>query len=274
MARSGNAAGIRVVALLVAAAWLGRGPAASAAEELLEFEIAGQSRRVLLYAPDALAAGAARSEPPVLMVVFHGRGDDDKAFARAVRLHHDWPEAIVAYPRGETRDFESTASMRGWQARAGDLGDRDLALTDRLLAEMATRYGTTPERTHVAGFSNGGHFTLLLLAERPHAFATFTVIGSVHPGFASDAPPKPLLYLFGRGEGREYKDDWAATVQALARHNRTDGPLAPFMDCCHVQSPTAGGAPFVFGTYGAGHIWPARGNEWLREFTGHPWPSR
>lgn len=251
--------------LLVAALLLGLAPVLQAAEEFVNFEIEGELRRVLVFAPDAPG-----SEPPTLMVVFHGRGDDDRAFANAVQLHKDWPDAIVAYPRGEKRD---ASSMRGWQYRAGDQGGRDLALTDRLLEEMAKRYGTQPHKTHVAGFSNGGHFALLLLAERPSAFATFTVIGSVKPDFQSDAPPKPVLYLFGRGEDRKHAGDWAKTVEALARHNRTQGPLSKFMGCCQQQSAAPGGAPFVFGTYNAGHIWPSQGNEWLREFSQHPWPS-
>lgn len=255
----------RSTRLLLAALLLGLAPLLHAAEEFIEFEIAGQTRRVLVVVPEA--AGA---QPRTLMVVFHGRGDYDRAFANAVRLHKDWPDAIVAYPRGEKREG---SSMRGWQYRTGDQGDRDLALTDRLLEEMATRYGTRPENTHVAGFSNGGHFTLLLLAERPEAFATFTVIGSVMPDFASDSPPKPVLYLFGRGEGQRYEQDWAGTVAALARHNRTDGPLSKFMSCCQLQSPATGGAPVVFGLYNAGHIWPSQGNEWLMEFTRHEWPK-
>lgn len=250
--------------LLVAALLLVQTPLVHAAEELLEFEIEGQTRRVLLFVPDGPSA-----EPRTMMVVFHGRGDDDRAFAKAVQLHKDWPDAIVAYPRGEKRP---DSSMRGWQYRVGDQDDRDLKLTDRLLQEMATRYGTQPQNTHVAGFSNGGHFTLLLLAERPQAFATFTVIGSVKPDFASDAPPKPVLYLFGRGEDQQYKEDWAGTVEALARHNRTKGPLTKFMGCCQLQSPAPGGAPFVFGLYGAGHIWPSQGNEWLKSFSQQPWP--
>lgn len=249
---------------LVATLLLGQARDVHAARELLEFEIEGQSRRVLMFVPDTRS-----TEPRILMVVFHGRGDDDVAFANAVQLHRDWPDAIIAYPRGELRE---NSSMRGWQYRVGDQGDRDLALVDRLLQETARRHGTRPDRTHVAGFSNGGHFTLLLLAERPEAFASFTVIGSVHPGFVSGAPPKPVLYLFGRGEDQKHKQDWANTVQALARHNRTQGPLAEFMSCCKLQSPGPGGAPFVFGLYNAGHIWPADGNRWLMEFSRHEWP--
>lgn len=243
----------------------GHAAGAHAAREVLEFEIEGQSRSVLLFTPDAPGTG-----PTTLVVVFHGRGDDSAAFADAVELHKDWPDAIVAYPRGETRP---SSSMRGWQYRAGAEDDRDLKLFDRLLQETAKRYGTRPAGTHVAGFSNGGHFVFLLLAERADAFATATVIGSVRPDFASDAPPKPVLYLFGRGEGRQYKDDWAKTVEALVRHNRTRGPLTQFLGCCHLQHAGPGGAPLVFGQYNAGHIWPYQGNEWLMAFTSRDWST-
>lgn len=241
------------------------GPLSSvhAARETLEFEIDGEARRVLLYVPD----GPTEEARP-LVVVLHGRGDDSQPFADAVKLHKDWPDAIVAYPRGEVRP---ETSMRGWQYRTGDQGDRDLKLIDRLLDETARRYGTRAENTHVAGFSNGGHFALLLLAERPAAFATFTVIGMVSPGFKSASPPRPVLYLFGRHEDRRYKEDWSGTVQALVRHNRTRGPLSEFLGCCHLQTPGNDGAPLVFGLYNAGHIWPYEGNDWLMEFARTEW---
>lgn len=251
--------------LLLAAFLLGPAASAHAAREVLEFEIDGQPRSVLLFVPDVPTA-----TPRPLVVVFHGRGDDSAPFADAVRLHRDWPDAIVAYPRGERRP---ASSMRGWQYRAGDQDDRDLKLVDRLLQVVAERFDTRSQTTHAAGFSNGGHFVFLLMSERAEAFATFTIIGSVRPDFATDAPPRPVLYLFGRGEGQQYKDDWTRTVGALVRHNRTRGPLVEFMGCCHLQSPGPGGAPLVFGLYNAGHIWPFQGNEWLVEFTGHGWST-
>lgn len=251
--------------VLLAALLFGHAASAHAARQVLDFEIDGQSRSVLLFVPDVPSV-----EARPLVVVFHGRGDDSAPFADAVELHKDWPDAIVAYPRGEMRE---ASSMRGWQYRAGDQNDRDLKLVDQLLQALAERFDTRPETTHAAGFSNGGHFVFLLMSERAEAFATFTIIGSVLPDFASDAPPKPVLYLFGRGEGRQYKDDWTKTVEALTRHNRTRGPLVEFMGCCHLQSPGQGGAPLVFGLYSAGHIWPFQGNEWLVEFTGQDWST-
>lgn len=252
---------ILMFALLLSAVLVYR--EAGAARETLELDVAGMQRRVLLYVPEA-----ASQAPPPLILVYHGRGDDSEAFARAVKLHADWPEAIVAYPRGE---WHTEKRQRGWQYRPGQYDDRDLRLTDALLANLATRFGTRPESTYAAGFSNGGHFVLLLMAERNAAFAAFAVIGSVHPEYRSSAPPKPLLYLFGRGEDPEFQDDWQQTVEVLLRHNRTRGKLHPFSACCKRRMGDEGGAPMVFGTYNAGHIWPSRGNEWVREFFADPW---
>ena len=256
---------LRFSAWLAVAGVLTAAATATAAELTLRYDIQGQSRRVRVYAPDRIG-----DVPPPLVVVYHGRGDDSALFAAAVKLHKDWPEAIVAYPRGERLE---SVPMRGWQYRRGQFADRDLQLTDALLSDLAQRYGTRAQTSYAAGFSNGGHFIFLLLAERPRAFAAFAAIGAVQPEYAPGSEPRPLLYLFGRGEDREYQDDWAQTVEALARHNRTHGALSDFLSCCKLRSAGPGGAPLVFGTYNAGHIWPRDGNAWLIKFFQHPWPA-
>lgn len=246
-------------AILVVCALLASGSRTVDARQFdLRYTIDGLERRVELHAP------ARKTETPTLLiVVYHGRGDDASKFGRAVKLHRDWPEAIVAYPRGE---LHANSVQRGWQYRAGQYDDRDLKLTDALLADLAERYGTRPESTYAAGFSNGGHFVFLLTQERPDAFAAHAVIGSVHPKFGHEAPPRPMLYLFGTGEDAEHRDAWAGTVQALIAHQRTRGELEDWMGCCKRRAAAEGGAVLVFGTYNAGHIWPNRGNEWLRAF--------
>jgi poly(3-hydroxybutyrate) depolymerase len=237
-------------------------PWAQAKRVSWRFEIDGQVRKVLLFVPDQPGA-----EPPPLLVAYHGRGDDAAAFAQAVQLHRDWPEAIVAYPRGESLQ---TPPMRGWQYRKGQFEDRDLKLTEQLLARIAERYGTRAERSYAAGFSNGGHFLFLLLKEQPRWFAAYAILGAVQPQYVSEAEPRPLMYLFGRGEPREFQDDWASTVQALIRHNRSEQRLTDVPPCCKRAAPQPGGAPLVFGTYNAGHIWPAGGNDWLIAFFQQP----
>ena len=233
-------------------------PLAQAASDWLHYRINGIERRVLLHAPERPA-----QTPPPLVVVFHGRGDDAAAFAAAVKLHEDWPEAVIAYPRGEPHEKRP---QRGWQYRAGQYDDRDLLLTDVLLIDLAKRFGTPTQRRFAAGFSNGGHFVFLLKEQRPDAFAAHAVLGSVQPDFVGRMPPRPLLYLFGRAEDRRHHGDWRKTVEALVASQRTTGPLVDVLGCCALQRAGEGGADLVFGLYNAGHIWPAEGNGWLRRF--------
>lgn len=238
--------------------------AAHAAVERLRIEVNGKVRQVIVHVPNR-----ASDAPRPFVVIFHGLGDNNAMFANAVQLEKAWPGAIVAYPNGEPRP--DRASQRGWQARSGQYDDRDLRLVDKLLAEATDRYGIRPESTYAAGFSNGGHLVFLLMAERPHAFAAFAVIGSVRADLAGASTPRPLMYLWGRKESREFHKEWAATVEAAAKLNRIYGALSDYSDCCKYGAPDPGGAPFVFGLYNAGHVWPYRGNQWLRTFFTQDW---
>lgn len=252
-----------VARLIVIALALSLSSSAAAERLSLNFTINDQQRDVLVYVPDQAA-----TQVTPLVVVYHGRGDDAEPFARAVKLHEDWPQAIVAYPRGEWHD---NRPQRGWQYRAGQYDDRDLKLTDALLAELGSRYVIEPTQTFAAGFSNGGHFLFLMMKLKPERFAAYTIIGAVQPDYENPASPRPLLYLFGKREDRHLKGDWEGTVQALVKHQRTAGPLSDALGCCKLHRPTSGGAPFVFGNYNAGHIWPADGNRWIKQFFADPW---
>jgi len=253
----------RFPALCLIALMLAMPASTIAKRHMLKTEIDGVERTALVYAPEPKGP-----DPLPLILVFHGRGDSNDLFATAVKLHRDWPDAIVVYPQGMTID--TTPPMRGWQYRLGTYNDRDLKLTDWLLTEIGRRYPTSPQSTYAAGFSNGGHFVFLLMAERNAAFAAFTAIGAVQPEYSSASAPKPLLYLFGRGEDPAFSEDWARTVQALARHNRTTGKPFDYLSCCHLLHPKPDGAALVYGRYNAGHTWPHRGNEWLKQFLMRP----
>jgi polyhydroxybutyrate depolymerase len=244
--------------LIAALVWLLAAPV-MAKRLNLEFEIDGMQRRVLVMTPKKIG-----TDPLPLIIVFHGRGDDSEKFASAVKLHRDWPEAIVVYPRGEYIDTQPP--MRGWQYRRGTYRDRDLKLTDRVLAELNGRYAIDPQQTYAAGFSNGGHFVFLLMAERNQAFAAFVAIGALQPNYRSTAPPRPMLYLFGRGENPEYHGDWTATVKTLIAHNRVVDTPRDYLGCCRWHAAGPDGAVFVYGAYNAGHIWPHEGNEWIQSF--------
>ncbi|MCZ6560803.1 MAG: alpha/beta hydrolase-fold protein [Gammaproteobacteria bacterium] len=251
---------VRRIGILLAAFLLAgfSGPA-FADRQVIKMTIDDVERSALVFAPKK----SADTMLP-LVLVYHGRGDDSGKFARAVKLHKDWKNAVVVYPRGLFLD--SKPKMRGWQGRVGEYNDRDLKFTDRLLQRLQTMYPVDPQRTYVAGFSSGGHFTFLLLRERTEMFVAYSVIGALQPDFQSNSPAKPFIFLFGRDEGSQYQEQWVNTVKALARHNRASGEQIEYEDCCTLLYPKAEGATMVYGLYSAGHIWPYSGNQRLMRF--------
>lgn len=241
--------------LALVSAGLLASPAAALAMEPITLTVAGAERTARVHAPRQA------SDSPPLVLVFHGVGDTARNFDQAVGFHEAWPEAVVAYPEGLPRADRD--GMRGWHGMPENDANNDLAFVEALVAALEQRYDTDPGRTFAAGFSNGGHLTFNLLRQRPCLFAAFAPVGALGP-YVADAPvPRPVIYLFGRGEPREYREDWAKTVVVLARVNRTRGKPEPWSDDLQRLE---GEAPLVWGTYNAGHIWPYRGNEDIVRF--------
>ena len=247
------------VAGTVAAACCLLAAAAVCADEILTFEIAGVERSAKVY-PGKRAA----SEDAPLVLVFHGLGDSEWNFANIVAFHREWPEATVVYPAGLARADRD--GMAGWHGFRDNDENGDMAFVDRLLEELPGRYRVDPGRIYVTGFSNGGHMTFNLLLDRPCRFAAFAPIGALGEYVADAATPRPVLYLFGRGEPREHTEAWQATVVALARLNRATGEKREWEPGLTEFLPGAGGASTVYGLYGAGHVWPSRGNDAIVRF--------
>jgi len=243
-----------VVLGLGVAALLAASPALHALDRLT-LEIDGVERVARVHAPKR------ETRTPPLVIIFHGVGDTARNFDQAVEFHEAWPEAVVAYPEGQPRADRD--GMRGWHGMPENDANNDLAFVEALVAALQERYGADPSRTFAAGFSNGGHLTFNLLRQRPCLFAAFAPVGALGP-YVADAPlPRPVIYLFGRGEPREYREDWAKTVVTLARVNRTRGEPGAWDD--ELQR-LDGEAPLVWGTYNAGHVWPYGGNEVIVRF--------
>lgn len=230
------------------------------AYDTLALEVEGVKRSARVFP----GANADR-EPSPLLIVFHGRGDNERDFSRAVRLHDDWPEATVVYPRGMVRKDE--AGMRGWLG-APDREDvnHDLEFVHGMLEVLPRRYQVDPRRIYVGGFSNGGRFTFILLARMSEIFAAFVPVGALDSAISGATQPRPVMYLFGRGEPREYERMWAETVVAIARLNKADGRKREWAPGFTEYLAGEGGAPTIVSLYDAGHIWPFAGNEQIIRF--------
>jgi poly(3-hydroxybutyrate) depolymerase len=229
------------------------------AQQTLNFTL-GDTHRVARVYPGRRAA----TEPSPLVLVFHGLGDTVRNFSAAVEFHEAWPEATVVYPKGNPRDDRD--GMNGWHGFRDNDENRDLDFVDALLDELPKRYKVDPERIYVAGFSNGGHLTFNLLLDRPCSFAAFAPVGAL-AGYVSQAEvPRPVIYLFGRDEPREYSQAWQQTVVAIAHLNRASGEKREWAPGFTEFVAGPSGEPTVYSLYGAGHIWPASGNETIIRF--------
>ncbi len=240
--------------------WLAPFPLAGAAvPEVLELQV-GDIQRVARVYPGT----ESDTRPSPLVIVFHGLADSAWNFADIVAFHEEWPQATVVYPEGLPR--EDRAGRRGWHGfRDNDL-NQDMAFTDLLLETLANRFLVDPSRVYVTGFSNGGHMTFNLLLDRPCTFAAFAPVGALGAYVSDAAIPRPVIYLFGREEPREYSDEWQNTVVALARVNRATGEKREWAPGLTEFLPGPSGQPTVYGLYGAGHVWPSSGNELIIRF--------
>lgn len=82
----------------------------------------------------------------------------------------------------------------GWQTRAGESGDADLAFYDAMLAALRARLPVDPNRIFVMGHSNGSGFVSLLLNARGSAIAA-TANLSGQPS-ARDLATDPVRSMF------------------------------------------------------------------------------
>ena len=242
--------------------------AQAAIPDLLELDVGGTPRVARVYPGEVRG-----NRPSPLVIVFHGLADNAWNFAGIVAFHEAWPEAIVVYPEGLPRADRD--GSRGWHGFRDNDANRDLAFVDALLETLTDRYQVDPARIYVTGFSNGGHMTFNLLLDRPCRFAAFAPVGALAEYVGEARTPRPVLYLFGREEPREYSDAWQRTVVALARINRATGEKREWAPGLTEFLSGPAGAVTVYGLYGAGHVWPAQGNALLvRFFEAHRLDSR
>jgi len=232
---------------------------ASAEYRLVKFSVDGVERRAFVFAP-AKQAGA---RP--LVLAFHGHGDTAENYV-GVDLQSAWPEAIVAYFDGlPVRD-----GLSGWQTEPGQDGDRDLKLVDVALASLRQAYKIDNARVYATGFSNGAHFTYLLWAERPSAFAAYAAVaGRIRPN-AVPMQPKPLLHIGGRND---HQVDFADQTAAMELARKIDGVSASPMLCmsliagarCSLYA-SANGTPVETLVHPGGHAYPEGSSEEIVKF--------
>jgi len=216
----------------------------------LELKVDSVPREALIYAPVSAKSSAA----PVVFV-FHGHGGNMRNVARSFAMNHHWPEAISVYMQrlntpGRLTDPEG--KRPGWQARPGDLGDRDLAFFDALLARLKKDYRVDDKRIYATGHSNGGGFTYLLWAERGNVLAA--VAPSAAAAFRQQErfKPKPVMHLAGEND-LLVKFAWQrATMDAVRKLNGCESQGKAWDRQCTIY-PSKSGTPLVTFIHPGGH---------------------
>src|SRR4051794_21575421 len=169
---------------------------ASAREpSVMKWPVDGEERTALVYLP---ANG--KDKAPVVFG-FHGHGGNMHFAARGMHFQEAWPEAIVIYPQGLPTPgivLDQQGTKPGWQYEAKQQGDRDLKFVDAILATLHEKFSVDDSRIYATGFSNGGLFTYVLWAERPHIFAAFAPGGAILLPAVHLTQPRPVLVFGGK----------------------------------------------------------------------------
>jgi polyhydroxybutyrate depolymerase len=129
----------------------------------MTFDVDGKSRTATVVVPTD------PSHPAPLVFLFHGHGGNGATIERRFAISTLWPQAIVVAPDGLPGHHGITdpeGAKPGWQTHVGELGDRDLAFYDTMLAELQSRFLVDHDRIYLVGHSNGSAFVSLLLNQR------------------------------------------------------------------------------------------------------------
>jgi polyhydroxybutyrate depolymerase len=235
--------------LLVAAPGVTRAADAPARRE---WTVDGAVRETLVYVPPH-----ATTQPTPVIFAFHGHGGTMRAVARNWSYHTLWPDALVVYPQGlptPGRLTDPAGTRAGWQAAAGEEGDRDLKFFDAVLAKLRHDYRVDDQRIYATGHSNGGGFTYLLWAERGEQFAAFAPAAAVGARALPKLKPKPVFHVAGEKDPL-VKFAWQEQMIAALRRLNQCGPAQPAENGC-VTYPSKIGAPVVTFIHPGGHEVP------------------
>ena len=215
----------------------------------LELTVDGVVREALVYAPKT-----ATEQPTPLVFVFHGHGGNSRQIARSIEMAKYWPEAISVYMQGLNTPGQLTdpeGRKPGWQAKAGDQGDRDLKFFDAMLAKLKKDYRVDEKRVYSTGHSNGGGFTYLLWAERDEVFAAVAPSAAV-ARYVDKLNPKPAMHLAGEKDAL-VKYQWQQRMMNTERGINGCTTTGTNWDAHCTLYPSTNGTPFVTFIHSGGH---------------------
>ncbi len=229
--------------------------ARGASAEVMRWQVDGETREAIVYAPAASRGGG---RVP-LVLSFHGRGDNMQNFQHT-NVHVAWPDAVVHFQGLETR-----GGLAGWQVERGGDNDRDLKLVDVVLASLRKTYNIDDDRIYATGFSNGGMFTYLLWTERPGVFAAYApVAGRLRPS-VRPKQPRPLFHVAGERDRQVSFSDQEAAIEIAIEANGVGATTTSCGDGCTIYG-SGTPAPVMTWIHSGGHVYPRGTSERIVSF--------
>lgn len=238
-------------------------------------------------------AGSASSVAHVvgapLVILLHGRGGtgagmrDITAFDAVADAHG----LVVAYPDGIAHEWNYTRGLPGYE-KVEDADRDDVSFMAALTEHLVTSLDLDPERTYLAGFSNGGFMTNRVACERPDLFAAYGSVGGAGFGgmtqLCVQEPPAAFLIMHGTADpivpwdgisvraedGREAEilmsvprtlAYWASRAGCATEGQRSSIPetgASPGtrVELLGVGGCATGGQVILVAVVGGGHVWP------------------
>jgi polyhydroxybutyrate depolymerase len=249
-----------------------------------ELTVRGLARRFTLYVPRERAVAA----PRPLVLVLHGNFPEEGVGSRLMRSattfdrEADTRGWVIAYPDGLRGSW---ADGRGVTA-AEEAGADDVAFLRALIETAAERHGTAPDRTVVAGVSNGAFMAHRLAAVAGDRVAVVAAVAGTLPvATASLEVDHAVSALLIHGDA----DPIAPIGGGYSRHRGPNGELrgrtlslgesAAFwqgVDRCDAGTSTrsemASTARVSVAGWGGG-VGATRVEAWTVAGGGHDWPG-
>lgn len=194
-----------------------RGPAATAACSLprpgpptsgsRSVTVDGTERTYLLALPEGLER---RTAMP-LIVSLHGFGGSAAELEEKTRLGERGADrgSIVATP-------DALGPPNRWNFDRRPSGPDDYAFIDALVADLAEQYCTDPDRTFVAGSSNGAAFAGLLACSEPYRFAAVAMVIATVPSACPETVLPAVITIRGTADTHVPYEGTPAMVAAYA----------------------------------------------------------
>ncbi|MFO0636981.1 MAG: dienelactone hydrolase family protein [Nannocystaceae bacterium] len=233
-----------------------------AGEVELDLEVGALRRHLLLRVGESLAS------PPPVVFAWHGFGDSPWSARRSLDGVSAWRDGIIVAPQGAARTFEQFGATprAGWQVHQGELGDRDLAFFDAMVAELDRRGCLDRDRVYSTGFSNGGFFTNVLACHRADVLAAAAPTGGGGPFTGCDDARVPILVTHGRKDTVVPFASAESSIKTWVAHNGCDaGTKAPQEGCVDARG-CRDGSPVRICAFGVDHVWPPGQSERVTEF--------